>query len=133
MTHYKIVAKEINGQLESCSVSGKYSTVYKPGEFVEPVIKGTCLFVFDTLEYAKSFLHSNTRSPAKTWVEQEIWSCEVINPRKIDYICENLYEVFFNDFWTTNSLTSRCDIEVPSGTVAVDAVKLLEKLDIPND
>jgi len=135
---YKIVDEK----MKSCSINARYASEfevqYKLNEFVSSNVPKTPLFVFETLDAAKNFIHGNGSggfgpSPAKTSATH-IYECEVVNPRRMRYLLggELTYSNLQN-FWKVRlSKKKVCTLiykkSVPSKTFVCDKVKLLKKV-----
>lgn len=125
-TYYKVTTPD----LKSCAttyynIPEEYKVQYKIGEFVYGP-DNTPLLVFKSHLDAINFLpYTPGRNP-------KIFKCEVKNPRKIKYLS---YLAHLSDFlnFLKNKKTKKKQneykvFEVPYGTYAVNAVKLLEEI-----
>ena len=107
---YKIVSNQ-NGKLVSAChpILADAVVQYIPGQFVGPVVKGSALLVFDTIDHAKEFL---------MYEGNELWSCEVVQidkPMLVNFNSKGLIENFSKKSF-------------PEGTVFVSMVKLLKRI-----
>lgn len=91
---------------------------YKVGEWVSPVLEGSKLFVFDTLERANLFACSS----------EKIFECEVENPEKLSIICCFMECFTVKTFWTRKDNINVMQMQAIPGTVGVDRIKLLREI-----
>lgn len=81
MTYYKCVTSDLkssNANYPSIKEINLLVIQYKIGEFVKPLIKGTRLFVFDSLDNVKLFVGDQIESENR---KIRIFECEVKNPK----------------------------------------------------
>ena len=123
--YYKVVHKEYGTAIKTRCLSyfvnliDELSTEYKINKWVEPKLKGTKLFVFDTLKHAREWSGSI-----------QIYKCEIKNPgRRLFILCGmiNVLEITENveNFWKNKK---RSKYSPPKGTIVCDAVKLIEEV-----
>lgn len=118
MIYYKVVDKNLKS-----FVNQDYSIQYKIGEFVEPLLKGSKLFVYNNL-VAASLLAGKYGGKESSY---RIFLCETINPKNLDFILELMSfkdKLAMELFWTKNKLM---DTYANTDIVLVDQVKLLEE------
>lgn len=93
---------------------------YIPNEWTSPRIPNSKIFVFDNLEDAERFKNE----------DEQIWECEVRNPRKAKYY-SNIPHL--DSFWSYSpskrvAIYKKTDSKVPDGTIFADAVKLTKQV-----
>ena len=122
--YYKVV-KSVNGRLQSAIQDKHYlKTYYCVDEWIEPKMKGTDLFVFDSIKTAKECIRR------LEWPNVVVYECEVRNPKRTG--------IFFNFIlskeYITRAVKKRLnkkkyrylvDSFVPRGTIFCSAVKLV--------
>lgn len=112
--YYKVVRSD-----NTSFNSNRYSVRYKVNEWVAPILKGSKLFVFDTLEHAKVFLGTNGTCYFS------IYKCEAKNVTLATN--RTTTEYMMSIFWENpNDYEYKNDI--PVGTLWADEVKLVEKV-----
>lgn len=149
MKYYKVV-NESNGVITS-AVIGKYKCwgdpedilslkrfyelTYIPNEWVYPIAGTRGIFVFRELRYAQNFLAANTGTA------NQLWECEVKQPRRFPVICSNFHSEAFQEFWqeidkikqkrksVTKILERFKTCESPCNTYLASAVKLTQKVE----
>jgi len=129
-TYYKIVSKDLKSIVSiNLDTPDEYVVQYCVNRFVEPKLKGTSLFVFDTLKNVKRFF-----SPP--WVHGEryiIYEAEVKNPKQIGLFssyCNWVYLAELLELKRSKKKWSHKTSVPPTGTVFCSSVKLLKKVDI---
>lgn len=85
--YYKCVSESIDGLFSLCASGENWVVQYKVGEFVKPKVANSKLMVFDDIVEARNF---------GQWCGH-VYSCEVINPTKPDYLCYSLFDL--EKFW----------------------------------
>jgi hypothetical protein len=104
------------------------SLQYSPGEWVEPKISGSLIFVFDTLENAYEYYKSLPRRPIINSLYAEIWECECLNPIPFQPLTY-LYDIPF--FWNSDEKTrGKYKREKIKGSVGAEAIKITRMLEI---
>jgi len=121
--YYKVIHKNCKTkELKSAVITGKSAVVYKQKEWTYPTIKGSKLFVFQTLHAAVAFRECH---------DEKIFRCLVKKPRKISSILSpNSSIAKFRDFWHYYTKEKACygSNAAPYQTSVVDAVKILEEI-----
>ncbi len=117
---YKVVS--LHGNTKTTLHYKSYSVIYKLGRWTYPKITGSKLFVFDSLMNAIKHCGKDAY--------RRIYECHIKKPIfNINYLDEGLEydtEKFYN-FWKKNLMDNRdCGFRLPTGTVLVDAVKLIQ-------
>lgn len=126
--HYfiKLVDRRDDGRMYSSQITdNRWEVEYKPGQWTWPNIKGTKLFVFDTLDNAISFI-----APLGSIydLQQEAWVCRAFRAEKAGRICPTLCGYEISRYWYARRqgvLGFRNSKQTPWGTWECDAVKLL--------
>lgn len=136
MKVYKVVSVR-NGKKYSFARNGiipvEYAVEYIPGEWTKPVVEGTKLFVFETLQDAKNFVIMEYLS-----FKNEIWECEckdLIDPPRYISNCLS-FNKFINDFLSfrkkkkkiSKFTSANATKSVPSGTKLTSSLKLVKKV-----
>lgn len=115
--YYKLVSVDKNHDLVSAMATGKSQVIYKVNEWTKPpawlrqLDKG--LFVFDSVEHAKSFRYRVASAGT------EIWHCRVRAIILNNQYCDLDYLNDGKIFETNN--------DFPSGSIQVKQVKLIFK------
>jgi len=128
--YYKVVRVALVGgekRLRSCIIRSMSEVEYEPQEFVKAEMGG--LFVFGDLELAEYFMGQQYYKHL-----MEIWECEVVRPRRINFIMQTdwvstCFDEFY-DFWKKRTRMKKkylCRKKAPKGTVVVDEVKLVRR------
>lgn len=118
---YKVVKSINRGLMSARSVSfedypnPKHIIHYRTQRWVKPKIPKSKIFVFDSLENARSFKDYN----------EHIYECEVRNPIKCSKIANLLHDIYSFWIWTWTSVSTS---EPPKGTYICDAVKLIRRV-----
>jgi len=140
---YKLVIRD-NGLLSIFhrGLKHRYGRIlkYEINEWTYPTIKGSKLFVFDTIENAMEFLHTNMNlkyqfSTFSIFDRGTIWMCEVHNPSKNGIVADSLRNNWQTVIkaWKLRKYKKRFKhlvhlIRPPNGTLFVDAVKLIKEV-----
>lgn len=129
--YYKITTKD----LKSCTTTDKdyrlpdkYKVQYKLNEEVIGP-DNTPLFVFDSLDKARSFAYYKIRNSS----EARIFECKVTKPRKIKYMSYldilDIFLLFMRNKQMKKSISKNHGVfSPPTGTWAVSSVKLLKEV-----
>ena len=121
MKFYKVVRKRTKEckDLSSAIIGHDYVLKYKTQRWRRPILKGSKIFVFDSIENAQKFIN---KEYAQTIYS--IYECEVKNPQKTTGLAfvPNTYSI--ERFWEGNFNSFR----FPYGSYCVDAVKLIKKI-----
>ena len=122
---YKVVFIR-DKKLISYFTSEQYLVEYEVGKVTFPKLKGSYLFVFKDLHYAKKYLGANINLS----VIYKIYKCEV--PKLIDALEHESEICSIDDFWADYHL-GKVKIKnqglYPKGTYWADSVKLIEKVE----
>lgn len=126
MIYYKVLSAK-NRKLYShlTKITNPYGIRYQIGKWAKPKLKGSKLFVFDSLKAIEEWYPVINRVP---WFR--IYKCEVKNPtacpKRISYCCpRDIYS------WWFYSPKDRCHtftMNAPKGTIWCDAVKITRKV-----
>ena len=128
--YYKIVKN--NSNLTSFA-SHDYRVTYNIAQWTKPhsALPGSKLFVFDSCKAAKDFMITQSVYDNNNYV---IYTCEVINPRKLQVISvlwgsniKNIWKLWKNKKGYKNNDTVHTR-SIPTGTIHADAVKLIKKV-----
>jgi hypothetical protein len=120
-TYYKVVRPRARrGLISARATDTGLGITYIPNEWVTPVMPNSKIFVFSALVEARAF----------AWSEEQIWECEVQNPRKAKYYSG--YGGLFT-FWSYSpskrvAIYKKTGSKVPTGTIFADAVKLIKQI-----
>lgn len=123
MTYYKVL-KNSQSILSDLPISIRVE--YKLNEWVKPKLENSPLFVFNSLDKAKS--HYTQMSA------DSIYECEVKNPRRIKVIAAIIDYYALNTvirFWKNRKRKKGCKVSswpAPKGTIICDEVKLTKKV-----
>jgi hypothetical protein len=122
--YYKVV-RNIKGVLQSAAQYRPYlKTYYHFGIWIEPSMKGTDLFVFDSV---KSAQHTIARY---SWPNVVIYECEVKNPKRtgifFDFIHKDILIRAIKHRSNKKKYRHLVSNDVPRGTVFCSAVKLIK-------
>lgn len=132
MDYYKVVTN-LDGQYWSAShyfnsANYEYSVRYKVGEFVEPTLPGSKLFVFNNIMSAERFAFCHK--------EHEVFKVEVTNP--IEYkgvvyrINDDIAKFWAKDFAKCKEMKGfplNLNYQlIPPNTCLCDSIKLVEKI-----
>jgi hypothetical protein len=123
--YYKVVAKCGDGLTSCCQnpfFPSDWKVKYKVGEFVTPILEGSKLLVFDDLQRATDFAFD----VFGFGTYGEIWSCDVTNPNSISFL-SRFDPDWILSYWKGFS-SQLLMFAAPEGTVAVDSVKLIERM-----
>jgi hypothetical protein len=127
-TVYKVVGK-IGNTLVSAMPEVPRSIIiqYVPGEWVSPVLENSCIFAFNSISDAKTWLKNRKEAEGAF----EIWKAEGEKVRtmaargEFQGSCTDTLDVI-RKFWNFES-TKRAD-NPPAGTVICERIKLLQKV-----
>lgn len=115
---YKVV-KTVDDKYYSCNDT-EYSIEYKLGEFVQPKLVGSKLFVFECIEDAKRFACGS-----------RVFLAECTNPQRFNLRARNhlRFDVFWGCITANGALLSYEDLGMsPEGTYVCDSVKLIKEV-----
>ena len=128
MIGFKLVRVRHSGLMSFLSFLSSLSyfelnVCYKPGVWVEPKLRGSKLFAFDTYEAVLAF-----KAREGLGSDCEIWVCDIINAKPLCSRSSLLGSAGFTRYWCGNSSgnSSSGGIAVPCGTIGCDAIKLKE-------
>lgn len=114
--YYKVVREDMESMVK---LPDDFKVTYKIGEWVEPKVKNTKLFVFDSFQMAAEFISSHNTYRA-------IYECEVKNPGKPKFLGQ-IWDI--NSFWKLKWLKKNLygvRKKAPTGTISCDSVKLIK-------
>lgn len=124
----KVVRKRNDGILVSSFASGEWRAVYKPGEWTEPPVEGSKLWLYKVPDGASV---EEIAELCNEWgVRTEPWLCEadgVVIPRTIQYSVNAYY---WNRFWENGGvdvwpLSSFYDSAITGSMRLADKIKLV--------
>jgi len=150
---YKCVFRMTNGSLISISTwYSRWETEYVPGQWTEAKMKGTGLFVFESLETALRFLglsvFESTEAALKLLDDEyadqgagpQVWVAEAegLRPPPGGRIPHMLMHSSYNTwekYWQSDpgTLAGMRLNDAPAGTLVADRVKLVERMRWAND
>ena len=119
---YKVVIRRQGRLTSSNALSGVFSVEYWPQEWVEPVLRGSKLFVFDSLQTANGW--------ADMWgsgfnYTAQVWSCECLEPE----VCKAIWPAdFARELWLGTLEAGKGYAGKICGAYHASAVKLLERV-----
>lgn len=119
--YYKVVRRLGNNELWS-AVEHDAAQKYLINQYTLPKIDNSYLFVFDDYELANRFRYREGDDGL------EIWQCEIGQIHKLKYIS---FIESIEEFWKLKKRKKKIGtwcMEIPSGTVFTDKVKLLKKV-----
>ena len=118
MKYYKCLSL-FKGRLYS-AVQNRYAIEYHIDSINKPKIKGSKLFVFDSLEHAKNWIRDS---------DIIIVEVSVDNPTKCPSIVKvnsGLPEVQFESYWNGTKISNWNMMPSPLGTTLCDSLKLIK-------
>ena len=122
-TYYKVVSQHLTSAVIS---DNNVRIQYLYGKTVRPIIKGSLIFVFDSLSAAEQFRDDNCNS------SHQIWGCRAEAPRKLRIRLNTHIPEKFKEFWRLKSQGRTChsfsSFETPKGTMGCKGLKLLNKI-----
>ena len=120
MIFYKIVRKRSKYCKDLLSVvKNSFSIKYKTQRWRKPILKGSKIFVFDTLENANTFLLNNRG------YNLVIYECEVQNPVKATSYAFCADDFSITEYWKG---LKHDNFKLPIGTYFVDKIKLTKRV-----
>ena len=124
MKVYKVVRIDDEGKMLSAVVDDPEAIAeYKPGEWTEPPKKYGPLCCFRDIKTAKKW-----KTRLEEACRQEIWECEIEEARR-----KALWKYLYCPLTKEWFKVTVCTADLPEGTVLADKVKLLKKVEVPNE
>lgn len=129
--YYKVVTNDLKSIITS-TTSTVYGVQYKVGEYVEPILQNTQLFVFNDYESAVQFTSKIYRIYCR-----RIFKCKIKNPSKItlyiancwsDKLLNKILKIKRDKKKYTQLLPKAIDDPLPSNTIGASAVMLMEEI-----
>jgi hypothetical protein len=118
MYYYKVV-KTVGDKYYSCNDT-EHSIEYKLGEFVQPKLVGSRLFVFECIKDAKRFAY-----------DLRVFLVECTNPRQFKLRARNSlrFDIFWDCIAANGVGLGYEDLGIsPEGTYVCDSVKLIKEV-----
>lgn len=118
MLFYKLLSVDLTSFAD---IDSDFKVQYQVGKFVYPKVPKTKLYVFKSLDDAKSFRNYSHYCP--------IFECEVINPKKCKTLSIYYKLVDFYKLKFAKHSIKELSKDAPTGTYMCDAVKLLREVE----
>lgn len=131
-TYFKVVSLTNSGRRISYNIRGStrenfsvptpYVLEYREAIKTKPLLRGSKLFAFDSLEHAKRLRGAN----------EEIWECALTNPQRIKYYDEMGFEENIENFWRArrSKKSTQAFGNGHTGTVCGDSITLLRRVKV---
>lgn len=119
---------------DDCNFISPYEVEYKPGEIAKPILKGSKLFAFGTLDNVAQFLKDGVVEGIPIGI-LETWEAELQNPmpkktRSI-YIDNNHVEEYWKPYEETmRSGCYKVVFLIVTDSLICDSVTLLKRIDV---
>lgn len=124
--HYKVVKKQGDQWVSAVITTPTWALTYSPEHWTEAVPGSGGIFVFNSLEVAKSFI--DNPSP----FTYAIWTCECEGRkpriRRISWSYDTANPEEIKAFWAKPSKRRGICAHVSHGTILYDRIKLLEQV-----
>ncbi len=121
--YYKVISKNFDSKISYASVGIGMTVEYFENKWAKPILEGSKLFCFDSLESAQDWLNQGNGM-----LGYEIWECKVENPIKAAHLISYVSAQYIKDYWNNEDMRSDFLKETPKGTIWADKIMLLTQI-----